>query len=222
MGDIHSVDTLIGMTILSRVTGNRLGRVEDLLLDPVRGELLGLVAQAPDAHLYVMDYREVYSFGPDAVMARADDSFVPLDETLLRDAPGAKKNIAGAKIVTEAGKLLGQVANIYVHLSPPPLVLYEVRESLLDKLLGRGLFIPAALGRALSDDAERIIVPDDTGERAADSIETLSARLFSSPEDARVLIRNRTEDEETVVRGRDDDELTHTRREVSPTPSEEL
>jgi hypothetical protein len=66
------------------------------------------------------------------------------------------------------------VATIYVHLAPPPLAAYEVRESLLDRLLGRGLFIPAALGRALSDAAERIIVPEESSRTAAASLEELA------------------------------------------------
>jgi hypothetical protein len=44
------------------------------------------------------------------------------------------RDVARVKVVTEGGTLLGQVANVYVHLSPPPLVADEVRESLLDSL----------------------------------------------------------------------------------------
>ena len=78
-----------------------------------------------------------------------------------------------------------------VHLAPPPLVAYEVRESLLDKLLGRGLFIPAALGRALSRDSQRIIVPEDASRTAAASLEELAGGPLAA------LI-----EDETVVRGR--------------------
>lgn len=191
LDNLHSSDTLIGMAVLSRVTGNKLGQVHDLILDPIRGELLGLWVQSPDSALGVMDYREVYSFGRDAVMAAGDDAIVPSAGSRLAEAPCAKRDIAGARVVTEGGTLLGQVANVYVHLAPPPLAVYEVRESLLDKLLGRGLFIPASLGRALSDDAERIIVPEDTSRTATASLEELAAGRLAA------LI-----EEETVVRGR--------------------
>lgn len=190
--NIHSADTLIGMSVLSRVTGNKLGEVHDLILDPIRGELLGLWVRTTDSALRVMDYREVYSFGRDAVMAAGDDSVSPTEDTRLTAAPCAKRDINGARVVTEGGTLLGQVANIYLHLAPPPLAVYEVRESLLDKLLGRGLYIPAALGRALSDDAARIIVPEETSRAAAASLEELAGGPLAS------LI-----EEGTVVRGRD-------------------
>ena len=103
-----------------------------------------------------------------------NSDFIPSAETPLAEAPCAKRDVAGSRVVTEGGTLLGQVANVYVHLAPPPLVAYEVRESLLDKLLGRGLFIPAALGRALSRDSQRIIVPEDASRTAAASLEELA------------------------------------------------
>jgi len=189
--NLQTADALIGMPVLSRVTGNKLGEVHDLILDPVRGELLGLWVRSPGGALDVMDYREVYSFGRDAVMAVKDDSVIPSAETALAEAPCVKRDVAGARVVTEGGTLLGQVANVYIHLTWPPLVAYEVRESLLDKLLGRGLFIPASVGRALSHDAQRIIVPEDAPRAAAASLEELAGGPLAA------LI-----EDETVVRGR--------------------
>ena len=120
--NIHPADTLFGMSVLSRVTGNKLGQVHDLILDPVRGALLGLWVRELDSGLRVMDYREVYSFGRDAVMAVGDDSLIASEGSRLPEAPWVKRDIMGAKVVTEGGTLLGQVANVYVHLAPPPLM----------------------------------------------------------------------------------------------------
>jgi uncharacterized protein YrrD len=189
--NLQLADALIGMPVLSRVTGNKLGEVHDLILDPMRGELLGLWVRMPDGALDVMDYREVFSFGRDAVMAIGDDSVIPSAQTPLAEAPCVRRDIAGARVVTEGGTLLGQVANVYVHLTAPPLLAYEVRESLLDKLLGRGLFISASVGRALSHDSQRIIVPEETGRLGAASLEELAGGRLAE------LIAD-----ETVVRGR--------------------
>lgn len=190
--NLRSVDGLVGMTILSRATGNKLGNVYDLIIDPVKGVLLGLAARGVDEALRVVERDEIYSFGADAVMVNTDDSLLSLEETNLTGVPLAKKNIAGARIVTESGTLLGQVANIYLYAFAPHLLFYEVRESLLDKLLGRSLFIPASAGQALSDDAERIVVPDDTPKTGADSLDSLArAHLAPFIEDETVLATNR-------------------------------
>jgi len=173
--NVHSIDTLIDKPIISRATGNKLGRVHDLIVDPIKGVLLGLSTQLLDGSTSVIGYGEIYSVGPDAVIVNDDDSMKFEQDSALSGMPLAKKNIAGAKIITDGGKLLGQVANVYVHTAAPPLVMYEVRESLLDKLLGRALFIPASAGRAVSEGTERIVVPDDTTGYAADSLEALMA-----------------------------------------------
>lgn len=191
--NIYPVDSLIGKTVLSRATGNKLGIIHDLLIDPIKGILLGFVIQISDNEMKTLDYRAVYSFGPDAVMADGDDSIISFEANPLAGQPGIKKDIAKAKVITEGGKSLGQVANVFVHLAPPPVVIYEVRESLLDQILGRALFIPASIGRALSADTERIIVPNDTVEKTADSLETL-AQNYIAP-----LV-----EEQTAIRGRDE------------------
>ncbi len=190
--NLRSIDALIGMNILSRATGNKLGNVYDLIVDPVKGVLLGLAARGTDEQLRVVDGREIYSFGPDAVMVNTDDSLLSLEDTHLTGVPLAKKNVHGARIVTESGTLLGQVANIYLYTSPPHLLFYEVRESLLDKLLGRALFIPASAGQAISDNAERIVVPEDTARTGADSLETLArGHLTPMLEDETVIAAGR-------------------------------
>ncbi len=202
--NIVSIDALIGKTVLSRATGNTLGQVYDLYIDPVEGLLMGLTIQAPNGEMGGLDYKNVYSFGQDAVMANDDDSIVALESGWIDSHSHAKKHLLGIKIVTESGNLLGQVANIYVRLTPPPIAVYEVRESVLDKLLGRNLFIPASTGNALSSKAERIVVSNDAGTNGAASLAELvnrssanqktksNAVIISTPDDT---------EQETIVRG---------------------
>jgi hypothetical protein len=135
-------------------------------------------------------------------MANDDASVKPVEEGFLATQSRAKKQLIGVDIITEGGKLMGQVANVFVHLNPPPLVIYEVRETILDKLLGRAVYIPASAGRALSDNAERIVVPDDVTTYSADSLEALANRLFSPSinDGTTVHSRDSTDNEETRIR----------------------
>jgi len=191
-GSFHSIDFLIGRPVLSRATANALGQTHDLLLDPAQGVLAGLSVQLPDATLRLVDYGEIYSFGPDAVMINADASAVPAQESPLKVLPLAKHNLTGANVVTEGGRLLGQIANIYIRLAESLVLIYDVRASLLDKLLGHALFFPASQGRAVSADFKRIVVAEDTLEQADHSLAQLTARLFGPPrEDPVVVVRTR-------------------------------
>ena len=203
--NIVSINTLIGKTILSRSTGNKLGQVQDLFVDPIKGLLLGLTIQMSNNGVGGIGYNEIYSFGQDAVMVNTDESVQPLADGWLQNHSHAK-HLIGTKIITDGGKLLGQIANVYIQLAPLPLVIYEVRESLLDKLLGRGFFIPASVGSALSDDAERIVIPSDTTLNAASSLEALTAQTQSAIPDDFVSVQT-WEEEETMVRAREANDL---------------
>jgi uncharacterized protein YrrD len=192
-GDISSIDILIGRTVLSRSTANKIGQTYDLIVDLTKGDLIGLSVQLPDESLRLIDYHEIYSFGPDAIMINSDESAIPVQDSPLKALPLAKNNLIGVKVITEGGKLLGQVAHVYIHLAETSLFVYEVRSSLLDKLLGHTLYFPASWGCALSEDATRLVVSNDAAEKADHSLDALAARLFGPPKDEGpvVVVRSR-------------------------------
>ena len=169
--DVAPISSLTGMTVLSLATGNKLGKIANLFIDPVNGVLLGATLSAAGGGVVGLGHQEIFSFGRDAVMAKSDQSVVPMESGVLDGGRDASK-IVGAKIITDSGDLLGQITDVYVTLKPPPRILYEARQSMLDKLLGRQFFVPADLAHALSDDSARLVVPDITTEVAASNIGT--------------------------------------------------
>src|SRR5687767_14638569 len=173
--DVSPISLFTGMTVLSLATGNKLGTIVDLFIDPINGVLLGVSLSLKDGGLAGLAQGDIYSFGRDAVMVQTDQCIAPLDTGVLTSGQPASKLI-GTKIITESGDLLGHITNIFVTLKPPPRILYEARQSILDKLLGREFFVPAAVGHALSDDAARLVVPDVTTEIAASDLEDLVNR----------------------------------------------
>ena len=189
---INKVENLMGRTVLSRATANKVGQIHDVLVDPVKGELAGLSLQMADGSLRLVAYPDVYSFGQDAVMIKADEAAVPVQDSAFRALPLAKHNLVGANVVTGDGRLLGQVANVYLRLAETVLLIYEVRSSILDKLLGHTLYFPATEGRAISGDFTRLVVAEDTAEKAQNSLEALADQLFAPPrEDPVIVIRSR-------------------------------
>ena len=219
--DVSPISFLTGMTLLSLASGNKLGTIVDLFIDPINGVLLGVTLSLKDGRLAGLSLGEIHSFGRDAVMVQTEQSVAPLDSGVLTGGQLASKLI-GTTIITESGDVLGHITNIFVTLKPPPRILYEVRHSILDKLLGREFFIPASLGHALSDDATRLVVPDVTTEIAASDLADLvdrhiEVRSFDTAggslpgEDDTIAIP--TDEDETVVRFGDDDDtvLRHPR-----------
>ncbi|MBS1795135.1 MAG: PRC-barrel domain-containing protein [Acidobacteria bacterium] len=173
--DVIGIDKIIGMPVLSRTSGDRLGEVYDLYIDPAQGLLMGVTIKAPNGKFGGVDYRQIYSFGSDAVMITDEGQIAVLDEAWVEHHPHAKKHLVGTNVLTESGNHLGRIADLFVRLTAPPLVIYELRGSLWDRLLGRNLFIYAASAGALSGNAERIIVPDAVVGSAASSLGELVA-----------------------------------------------
>lgn len=215
--DVSPFSHLTGMIVLSLASGNNLGRILDMYIDPINGVLVGVTLSLTDGGIGVLAQGEIYSFGRDAVMAKTDQSITTLDTgEMTGGRPGSK--LIGATIVTESGDILGQITNIFVTLKPPPNILYEGRRSFLDKLLGREFFVPASVGHALSDDSARLVVPDITKEIAASDLSNLVDQNFevrsfdpavgrarsTSRDDDTVVIR--MDEDETVVRFGDDDD----------------
>lgn len=183
LNNVIEIDKIIGMPVLSRATGNKLGEVYDLYIDPVQGVLKGVTIKAPNGKLGGIDFRNVYSFGKDAVMANDESHVTLLNEEWVTQHPHAKKHLIGTNIMTEAGNHLGEIGNIFVRLTSPPAVIYEMRGSMWDSLMGRNLFIYAANAGALSSNAERMIVPNAVVGSAASSLTELINPTASAPTD---------------------------------------
>ena len=213
--DVAPILQLTGMSVISLASGNKLGRIVELFIDPISGVLLGVSIDRPDGTLGGLTHDHIHSFGRDAVMAAADTAITALEEDAVLAGGRPAKQLIGTKIITESGDVLGEITDLLVTLQPPPRIIYEARRSLIDKLLGREFFLPASLGHALSDDAERLIVPDmtkdvastDPGELAQNDIEI---RSFDPARSQRREMNDDTivvsDEDETVLRLGDDDE----------------
>jgi len=202
--DVAPISALTGMTVLSLASGNKLGRVADVHIDPVNGRLLGLSLADEAGAAADLPYEKIFSFGRDAVMAESDEAVRTIPEGEIMIGRNAK-DLFGTTIVMESGVILGEIADVLVTLKPPPTVLYEVRRSMLDRLLGRTFFIPASIGYVLSDDAARLLVPDITAEIASPDAKDLGGPTI----DVRIIPAHLNTDdefeEETVLREPDED-----------------
>ena len=108
MSEVSPINLLQGMSVLSLETGNKLGTIADLFIDPVHGVLTGVTLSMPDGSVSVLPESDIYSFGRDAVMARSENSLVSLDDSVLQNEQQASRLI-GTKIITESGDVLGQI-----------------------------------------------------------------------------------------------------------------
>jgi uncharacterized protein YrrD len=192
-GNVYPVDSFVGRAVLSRASANTLGQLHDFIVNPIEGGLAGIAVKMVDGSLGYVEYSEIYSIGPDAVMVNNDRSALPTESSPLNVLQLALNKLVGAEVITESGKTLGHIANVFMHLAEEPVLIYEARSSLLDKLLRRTLFFPASFGRAFSEGDARLVVVEDTAEKADGTLDALVNRMFGPPkgDDPVVVIRSR-------------------------------
>jgi uncharacterized protein YrrD len=177
LDNVQNIDKLIGRQVVSLETANMMGHVADLLADPLSGQLGGLSVQRLDESYALVSMIDLHDIGPDAIIVERDESLVSTDASPLKTVPKAKDNLIGVKVITEHGQLLGNISNLYLCFERKPAFIYEVRSSLLDKLLGRAFYFAASLGCAFSDDRTALVVTGGL-EDMHHRLETAAERLL--------------------------------------------
>jgi uncharacterized protein YrrD len=157
-----------GMPILATDTGAKLGEIRDALIHPVEGLVMGGVAVTADGderRLRVSDF----VVGQDAVMM-SQKSFRYAGDYANEMEGGIRAigEMIGSTVVTEDGKLLGRISEVYIGADRPQVV-YRVAESTLQKFFGGGFFIDGNVAISYAPDGARIIVPAETEDRYAAS-----------------------------------------------------
>ncbi len=165
VGTLNVASHLKGRAVLKSDTGEKLGEVEDVIINPVAGEVLGIALRLPEgasAALAVQDF----IIGPDAVMVAAGKLNPTLDTSNILTGGVKASAIIGAAVVTEDGKLLGRVNEIHIFVKRT-VVVYQVAESTLQRFFGGGFFLAGHVPLAISHDGARLIVPVETESRYA-------------------------------------------------------
>ena len=176
MDNVQNIRSVIGRPVLSVQTANKLGHINDLVVDPLTGQLAGIsIERVAESHALV-EWRDIHSIGPDAIMVDRDDSLLAVDQSPIKTLPRAKNDLIGVKVITEHGQLIGTIAGLSLFLADKPLFIYEVRSSIFDRLLGHALYFAASLGCAFSDDGTSLLIRDDT-ETMDHSLEAAARRL---------------------------------------------
>ncbi|MCA1590155.1 MAG: PRC-barrel domain-containing protein [Acidobacteria bacterium] len=223
MGDERSVvplGDLAGRSILSRTSGNKLGKVVDVFVDDKTGGFRGVTVDLEGEKTGVLLQENIYSFGSDAVMAERDDAVLIGDDERNATLPLVREHLIGIDVITESGVLIGRVSDVFLTLAATPLIVYEIHDSFWDKLLGRKVYILSSESQALSADRKRLVVSDLAAQTAGPDIQYLIDQNFSirslsseTPGDDRTVIKLREPvEDETLVRLPDDDKTILRRR----------
>ena len=177
MDSVENIQRLIGREVISLETANKLGRVADLLVDTLAGQLAGFSVHRPDSTIALASVLDIHGIGPDAVVVEHDQSLVLVDASPLNALPRAKDDLIGVKVMTDRGQHLGSISNVFLCVDKQATFIYEVRSSFFDALLGRAWYFAASLGCALSEDGASLVVTAGS-EQMHDRLEGAAERVL--------------------------------------------
>jgi uncharacterized protein YrrD len=114
---VYRVSDIIGKTVVSAETGNRLGSVSDALVDEGAARVVGLVlGSGVLAKEHVMPFEHVQTLGGDAVLARTDTGMLAPSEWRKYGVKTTRSSeLRGRAVVTTTGERLGNVSDLMVN-----------------------------------------------------------------------------------------------------------
>jgi uncharacterized protein YrrD len=153
------VSELKGKAILSMREGERIGQVDDVLIDPANLRVAGIVVSSGgilDRERRILPASNIATWGRDALLVEDIDVFRAEADLPERDSwVSATGRLNGLAIVSTSGNRLGQVADLLVD-KDGRIVAYSVSEGTFG---GKSREIPAGATKSIGRDA--IIVEVD-------------------------------------------------------------
>ena len=158
---MRRISEVIGKTVVSADTGDRLGGVSDALIDDVSVVALviggGLLAKE-----HVLPFRDVQTLGGDAVLARTGSGMVGPKEWRTSGPETSRSSaLRGRAVVTTGGTRLGEVSDVLIDDRTGAFEAFEVSSG--------GLRSRRSTLRASSQiriGADAVVVPEDALEAA--------------------------------------------------------
>ena len=180
MGDTERLNVgteLRGMKVVDPDSRKALGTITDVIIHPTAGVVLGyrvLTAAGDERVILAPELRF-----QDSHAAAAEYALMPRQELAGVLAGGAYAccSLKGASVVTEDGRLLGRIADVFIAPGGRA-VSYRVAEPGVQGMLNEGFFMNGSLPHSYSATGARLIVPARTGREGGDGL-AITSRLFA-------------------------------------------
>lgn len=164
---MRTAGQLAGLAVVGEGTGERLGRVQDVLFDPSSGQITAFLVRTGGilAKAQVLTRLFVRSLGADAVLV---ESGKVLEEAHADPpVPGSLSahSLDDRPVLDDSGKLLGKVTDVLVDEAALTVTALQLSTGLLEAVLHGKTHIPLPVVKAIG--ADSIVVPASWDAAAA-------------------------------------------------------
>lgn len=159
---------LKGTVVLDAETAHKLGYATDVVINPAQGNVLALIFQSPSGQERALAGEDFLIHDEAKAVIAFGDPFAD-NATLtraLKEGVSADSELVGADVVTEDGKMLGRITDVFIQTEPMH-VIYRVTKSLWQRLFDGGVYLIGNTVRTYSCLGGRLIVPANTKKRLA-------------------------------------------------------
>jgi uncharacterized protein YrrD len=159
---MQKVSELMGRPIVSSETGERVGKVVDVLLDPHSNHVVGLVTAGGGllSSEQVLPYADVQTLGKDAVVARSGNGVVGSKEWRQQGVDSKRSStLKHRRVLTTSGRALGEISDVLLDGTAGTVEAFEVASPAFGGLVQRRSILPRGSGLTIGADA--VLVPDE-------------------------------------------------------------
>lgn len=167
---MHRVSDMIGKTVVSVSSGDKLGTVSDGLLEPDGVRLIGLVVRHGLLGTeHVLPLTDVQTVGRDALLVRSDEHLMSASEWHKADVGATRSSsVRGRRVVTAAGEEIGRVSDFLSEEQTGAFGGLEVESRSLAGLRSRRMVVPPSSAPRVGPDA--VVVKEHALTRPAEDV----------------------------------------------------
>jgi len=160
---------LAGLAVVSLTGGDRLGRVDDVIFDSGAAAVVGVLVDR-DGMFSKPKYLEathVRAVGSDALTIDSETALTDFDPATLGATMLPMKPLDGRPVLTEAGTIVGKIADIAVDTDTLRVPYFVISTGLLDNTLHGKPHLPMTAVQAIG--ADSVIVSNSYDPKAPEA-----------------------------------------------------
>jgi uncharacterized protein YrrD len=174
---------VIGKSIVSYETGQKIDRVKDLIFDQDSGKLLGFLIEESSwlSSAQVLMLKDVQVIGPDALIVPSKTAVTKASESPEINRIVHHNNVLdGTRIMTTDGRNLGNMVDLYFDERTGDIEGYEVSGGIFSDAYSGRSFVPAVQTFKIGEDVA--FVPPQTAQLMEEQVGGIKAAMQNASE----------------------------------------
>lgn len=151
---------LIATPVVSRESGENLGRINDLLVDTSGGKPRGFAITRDDGTCALTDWRDVISIEA-VILVKRKESLVWVDASPLNTVLRARRDLIGRRVTTWEGRRLGTIDDVFLFDGR---LIYQVYPSMWARMCGNASYFTGALSPKFAAKGKVLAVAGDADQ----------------------------------------------------------